>query len=92
MRTRVSVHAQRCRPKGLRWAMGTTSPWGAGGEGVAAGGFPTQGHWWVSPSLHPLCPCPLGSSMPVSRLEPEVQARIREKDPQLETVYFNKGL
>lgn len=42
--------------------------------------------------LHPLYLCLLGSSMPVSRLEPEVQARIREKDPWLETVYFNKGL
>lgn len=42
--------------------------------------------------LYPLYLCLLGSSMPVSRLEPEVQARIREKDPQLETVYFNKGL
>ncbi|KAM7102412.1 sideroflexin-3 isoform 1-T1 [Ciconia maguari] len=42
----------------------------------------------------PLCCAlfPQKSSMPVSRLEPEVQARIREKDPQLETVYFNKGL
>ncbi|XP_064923269.1 sideroflexin-3 isoform X5 [Columba livia] len=42
----------------------------------------------------PLCCAlfPQKSSMPVSRLEPEVQARIREKDPWLETVYFNKGL
>ncbi|NWX02039.1 SFXN1 protein, partial [Caloenas nicobarica] len=42
----------------------------------------------------PLCCAlfPQKSSMPVSRLEPEVQARIREKDPRLETVYFNKGL
>ncbi|XP_075360787.1 sideroflexin-3 isoform X2 [Mycteria americana] len=42
----------------------------------------------------PLCCAlfPQKSSMPVSRLEPEVQARIQEKDPQLETVYFNKGL
>uniref|UniRef100_A0A672TP83 Sideroflexin-3 n=1 Tax=Strigops habroptila TaxID=2489341 RepID=A0A672TP83_STRHB len=42
----------------------------------------------------PLCCAlfPQKSSMPVSRLEPEVQARIREKDPQMETVYFNKGL
>ncbi|NWR78350.1 SFXN1 protein, partial [Centropus unirufus] len=42
----------------------------------------------------PLCCAlfPQKSSMLVSRLEPEVQARIREKDPQLETVYFNKGL
>ena len=30
--------------------------------------------------------------MHVSRLEPEVQAQIQEKDPRLETVYFNKGL
>ncbi|KFW02481.1 Sideroflexin-1, partial [Eurypyga helias] len=42
----------------------------------------------------PLCCAlfPQKSSMPVSRLESEVQARIREKDPHLETVYFNKGL
>uniref|UniRef100_A0A8C0HRQ5 Sideroflexin-3 n=1 Tax=Buteo japonicus TaxID=224669 RepID=A0A8C0HRQ5_9AVES len=42
----------------------------------------------------PLCCAlfPQKSSMPVSRLEPEVQAQIREKDPRLETVYFNKGL
>ncbi|XP_010072910.1 PREDICTED: sideroflexin-1-like, partial [Pterocles gutturalis] len=42
----------------------------------------------------PLCCAlfPQKSSMPVSRLEPEVQAQIQEKDPQLETVYFNKGL
>ncbi|XP_051475367.1 sideroflexin-3 isoform X2 [Apus apus] len=42
----------------------------------------------------PLCCAlfPQKSSMPVSRLESEVQARIWEKDPRLETVYFNKGL
>ncbi|NXL28786.1 SFXN3 protein, partial [Glaucidium brasilianum] len=42
----------------------------------------------------PLCCAlfPQKSSMHVSRLEPEVQARIREKVPGLEMVYFNKGL
>ena len=75
----------------MRWATETSSPWGAGGEGVAAGDFPTWGSQRLTP-FHPLRLCPLGSSMPVSRLEPEVQAQIREKDPQLETVYFNKGL
>lgn len=30
--------------------------------------------------------------MQVSRLEPQLQAGIRERDPQLQTVYFNKGL
>ncbi|XP_009872735.1 PREDICTED: sideroflexin-1-like, partial [Apaloderma vittatum] len=42
----------------------------------------------------PLCCAlfPQKSSMPVSSLEPEVQAQIQEKDPWLETVYFNKGL
>ncbi|KAJ7417288.1 Sideroflexin-1 [Pitangus sulphuratus] len=32
------------------------------------------------------------SSMSVSRLEPELQAQIRENSPGLERVYFNKGL
>ncbi len=41
------------------------------------------------PPRHPMS---LGSSMQVSRLEPSVQAQIREVDPQLHTVYFNKGL
>ncbi|XP_015722558.1 sideroflexin-3 isoform X1 [Coturnix japonica] len=42
----------------------------------------------------PLCCAlfPQKSSMQVSRLEPSVQAQIREVDPQLQTVYFNKGL
>lgn len=40
----------------------------------------------------PQHPTSLGSSMQVSRLEPSVQAQIREVDPQLQTVYFNKGL
>uniref|UniRef100_A0A8V0Z4D9 Sideroflexin-3 n=1 Tax=Gallus gallus TaxID=9031 RepID=A0A8V0Z4D9_CHICK len=42
----------------------------------------------------PLCCAlfPQKSSMQVSRLEPSVQAQIREVDPQLHTVYFNKGL
>lgn len=39
----------------------------------------------------PCTPCPR-SSMQVSRLEPQLQAGIRERDPQLQTVYFNKGL
>lgn len=32
------------------------------------------------------------SSMSVTRLEPELQAKIRENSPELERVYFNKGL
>ncbi|KFV13436.1 Sideroflexin-3, partial [Tauraco erythrolophus] len=42
----------------------------------------------------PLCCAlfPQKSSLPVSCLEPEIQALIQKKDPQLETVYFNKGL
>ncbi|XP_074815566.1 sideroflexin-3 isoform X1 [Natator depressus] len=42
----------------------------------------------------PLCCAlfPQKSSMRVSRLEPEVQALIREKNPHMEIVYFNKGL
>ncbi|CAM4606028.1 unnamed protein product [Caretta caretta] len=42
----------------------------------------------------PLCCAlfPQKSSMRVSRLEPEVQALIREKNPNMEIVYFNKGL
>uniref|UniRef100_A0A8C4KC52 Sidoreflexin n=1 Tax=Dromaius novaehollandiae TaxID=8790 RepID=A0A8C4KC52_DRONO len=42
----------------------------------------------------PLCCAlfPQKSSMHVSRLEPQVRARIREKDPSVEVVYFNKGL
>uniref|UniRef100_A0A7M4F347 Sideroflexin-3 n=1 Tax=Crocodylus porosus TaxID=8502 RepID=A0A7M4F347_CROPO len=42
----------------------------------------------------PLCCAlfPQKSSMRVSRLEPEVQAWVREKSPCTETVYFNKGL
>uniref|UniRef100_A0A8C4SMB0 Sidoreflexin n=1 Tax=Erpetoichthys calabaricus TaxID=27687 RepID=A0A8C4SMB0_ERPCA len=34
----------------------------------------------------------LFSSMSVSRLEPELQAKIRETNPGIERVYFNKGL
>lgn len=34
----------------------------------------------------------LHSSMSVTRLEPELQAKIRENSPELERVYFNKGL
>uniref|UniRef100_A0A452J014 Sideroflexin-3 n=1 Tax=Gopherus agassizii TaxID=38772 RepID=A0A452J014_9SAUR len=42
----------------------------------------------------PLCCAlfPQKSSMRVSRLEPEVQALVREKNPHMEIVYFNKGL
>ncbi|XP_008114253.2 sideroflexin-3 isoform X2 [Anolis carolinensis] len=42
----------------------------------------------------PLCCAlfPQNSSMRVSRLEPEIQAQIREKNPGVEVVYFNKGL
>ncbi|XP_029466105.1 sideroflexin-3 isoform X2 [Rhinatrema bivittatum] len=42
----------------------------------------------------PLCCAlfPQKSSMRVSRLEPEVQALVREKAPDIELVYFNKGL
>ncbi|XP_033005705.1 sideroflexin-3 isoform X2 [Lacerta agilis] len=42
----------------------------------------------------PLCCAlfPQKSSMRVSRLEPEVQALIREKNSDIEVVYFNKGL
>lgn len=32
------------------------------------------------------------SSMSVTRLEPELQAKIQENCPELERVYFNKGL
>lgn len=32
------------------------------------------------------------SSMSVTRLEPELQAKIQENSPELERVYFNKGL
>lgn len=32
------------------------------------------------------------SSLPVSRLEPELRARIREQNPDIEVVYYNKGL
>lgn len=35
---------------------------------------------------------PLLSSMSVTRLEPELQAKIQEVSPELERVYFNKGL
>uniref|UniRef100_A0A8C8AB14 Sideroflexin-1 n=2 Tax=Otus sunia TaxID=257818 RepID=A0A8C8AB14_9STRI len=42
----------------------------------------------------PLCCAlfPQKSSMSVTRLEPELQAKIRENSPDLERVYFNKGL
>ncbi|XP_054839702.1 sideroflexin-3 [Eublepharis macularius] len=42
----------------------------------------------------PLCCAlfPQKSSMKVSRLEPELQAQIREKNSGIEVVYFNKGL
>uniref|UniRef100_K7FNW2 Sideroflexin-3 n=1 Tax=Pelodiscus sinensis TaxID=13735 RepID=K7FNW2_PELSI len=42
----------------------------------------------------PLCCAlfPQKSSMRVARLEPEVQALLREKAPHAEMVYFNKGL
>nr|XP_060622990.1 sideroflexin-3 [Anolis sagrei ordinatus] len=42
----------------------------------------------------PLCCAlfPQNSSMSVSRLEPEIQAQIQEKNPGVEVVYFNKGL
>ncbi|XP_075791711.1 sideroflexin-3 [Pelodiscus sinensis] len=42
----------------------------------------------------PLCCAlfPQKSSMRVTRLEPEVQALLREKAPHAEMVYFNKGL
>ncbi|XP_068265021.1 sideroflexin-1 isoform X2 [Nyctibius grandis] len=42
----------------------------------------------------PLCCAlfPQKSSMSVTRLEPELQAKIRENSPELERVYFNKGL
>ncbi|XP_059681158.1 sideroflexin-1 isoform X2 [Gavia stellata] len=42
----------------------------------------------------PLCCAlfPQKSSMSVTRLEPELQAKIRENSPELEHVYFNKGL
>lgn len=34
----------------------------------------------------------LPSSMSVTRLEPELQAKIKEMSPELDRVYFNKGL
>uniref|UniRef100_A0A8C4K9K2 Sidoreflexin n=1 Tax=Dromaius novaehollandiae TaxID=8790 RepID=A0A8C4K9K2_DRONO len=42
----------------------------------------------------PLCCAlfPQKSSMSVARLEPELQAKIQESSPELERVYFNKGL
>ncbi|KAM4678013.1 LOW QUALITY PROTEIN: sideroflexin-1 [Discoglossus pictus] len=42
----------------------------------------------------PLCCAlfPQKSSMSVTRLEPELQAKIKEDNPGLERVYFNKGL
>uniref|UniRef100_A0ACB8F9U9 Sideroflexin-1 n=1 Tax=Sphaerodactylus townsendi TaxID=933632 RepID=A0ACB8F9U9_9SAUR len=42
----------------------------------------------------PLCCAlfPQKSSMKMSRLEPELQAQIREKNSGIEVVYFNKGL
>ncbi|NXM76612.1 SFXN1 protein, partial [Serilophus lunatus] len=42
----------------------------------------------------PLCCAlfPQKSSMSVTRLEPELQAKIQENSPGLERVYFNKGL
>uniref|UniRef100_A0A8C9XT58 Sidoreflexin n=1 Tax=Sander lucioperca TaxID=283035 RepID=A0A8C9XT58_SANLU len=42
----------------------------------------------------PLCCAlfPQKSSMPVSRLEPELQEKIRASHPGVERVYFNKGL
>ncbi|XP_061858706.1 sideroflexin-1 isoform X3 [Colius striatus] len=42
----------------------------------------------------PLCCAlfPQKSSMSVTHLEPELQAKIRENSPELERVYFNKGL
>lgn len=45
-----------------------------------------------------LCPCnnpvisPLPSSMSVTSLEPDLQAKIQETYPELRRVYFNKGL
>lgn len=32
------------------------------------------------------------SSLHVSRLEPELRAQIREQNPSIEVVYYNKGL
>uniref|UniRef100_S4RFI2 Sidoreflexin n=1 Tax=Petromyzon marinus TaxID=7757 RepID=S4RFI2_PETMA len=51
----------------------------------------------ISPSLvfaTPLCCAlfPQNSSMPVSRLEPEVREEIWSKNPKLCVVFFNKGL
>uniref|UniRef100_A0A8C9ELG1 Sideroflexin-1 n=2 Tax=Phasianidae TaxID=9005 RepID=A0A8C9ELG1_PAVCR len=42
----------------------------------------------------PLCCAlfPQKSSMSVTRLEPDLQAKIQENSPELERVYFNKGL
>nr|XP_028573707.1 sideroflexin-1 isoform X2 [Podarcis muralis] len=42
----------------------------------------------------PLCCAlfPQKSSMSVTRLEPELQAKIQKSNPELERVYFNKGL
>ncbi|KAK2540654.1 sideroflexin-1 [Columba livia] len=42
----------------------------------------------------PLCCAlfPQKSSMPVTSLEPELQAKIQKSHPRLERVYFNKGL
>ncbi|XP_070790055.1 sideroflexin-1 isoform X3 [Pituophis catenifer annectens] len=42
----------------------------------------------------PLCCAlfPQKSSMSVTRLEPELQAKIKEMSPELDRVYFNKGL
>ncbi|KAF3827851.1 hypothetical protein GH733_001086 [Mirounga leonina] len=42
----------------------------------------------------PLCCAlfPQRSSLHVSRLEPELRARIREQNPDIEVVYYNKGL
>lgn len=37
-------------------------------------------------------PFPVCSSMSVSRLEPELQEKIRASHPGVERVYFNKGL
>lgn len=41
----------------------------------------------VKSVLFPSC-----SSMRVNRLEPELQTLIREKNSDIEVVYFNKGL
>ncbi|XP_042816775.1 sideroflexin-3 isoform X2 [Panthera tigris] len=42
----------------------------------------------------PLCCAlfPQRSSLHVSRLEPELRARVREQNPSIEVVYYNKGL